>query len=324
MTKAIPTKKIIEQALSAWSEGRLVAIPTETVYGLGAPVNREDLVGRIFSVKERPFFDPLIVHVSSVEMAKGYAAHWSDAHQKLAEDFWPGPLTIVVKKNDLISELITAGLDTVGLRMPNNELTLKLIAELGCAVAAPSANKFTKTSPTCADHVRDQFREEDVMVIGSHPAQVGIESTIVSLEGNVLNILRPGIITSHDLQQCLGGNYIIRVGKTAFEAHQKDDAVVSAPGQLKAHYRPDYPLSYEITDRSKQSWKVEFPDCEFKELSSDPYITARELYAAMRTPLKGAVAKKCFLIPKSINLLPAKELEVWQGILNRLSKATTF
>lgn len=319
-------KELIGQALAAWKRGELVAIPTETVYGLGAPVNNEMLVKAIFSVKERPFFDPLIVHVSSIAMAKRYVLDWTDAHQLLATEFWPGPLTLVVKKNDLISPLITSGLDTVGLRMPKNELSLELIEALGVGVAAPSANKFTKTSPTCAEHVRDQFSKEDVFVMDSEPSQGGIESTIIRIEDKIVTILRPGLITSQDLLKCLGDTYKIEMGKTAFESNQK--STVEAPGQFTAHYRPDYPLSYKITKRSLESWQAEFPDCEFKQLSLDPYITARELYAAMRTPLgsgeQGQKKRKCFLISENIDLLPEKEKEVWQGILNRLKKAATF
>ncbi len=327
--------KVIESAIEAWSSKKLVAIPTETVYGLGAPVNNEELIKKIFTVKERPFFDPLIVHISSIDMAKRYARSWTDTHQKLADKFWPGPLTIVVEKTDLISELITSGLDTVGLRMPNNEITLELIETLEHGVAAPSANKFTKTSPTCAEHVKEQFEESDVFVISDDPSQVGIESTIITLgpidpinslykENKVIKILRPGIITGQEILECLGEGFKIEYGKTAFESNQKAKPNIEAPGQFNAHYRPEYPLTFIKSDKDITLWKRDFPDCEFKSLSTDPYITARELYSTMRKPLVPGKVRKCFILSPSIDNLSDKEKEVWQGIFNRLKKASTF
>ena len=141
-------KKEINLPIEAFKNHKLVAIPTETVYGLSAPIDQPLLIKKIFEVKERPFFDPLIVHVSSISEAKEWVSDWPVIAQKLAERFWPGPLTLVLPKNDKVSDLITSGLDTVGLRCPNHPLTLALIKELGVPLAAPSANKFGKTSPT--------------------------------------------------------------------------------------------------------------------------------------------------------------------------------
>ena len=313
---------LISEAIGAWESGRLVAIPTETVYGLGAPVNNIKLVHQIFAVKERPFFDPLIVHVSSIDMAKKYCTQWGELAHRLATEFWPGPLTMVMPKSELIDSVITSGLETVGLRIPNNQLSIDLINTVGVGVAAPSANKFTKTSPTTADHVRDQFSDRDVYVLEDDPSEVGIESTIVSInqDENHLTILRPGILTAHDFKEFLGDDISIEYGKTAFESNQK----VEAPGQFKAHYRPEYELSYETKSLELSEYQDRFKDIEFHELSSDPYVTARELYASMRTSLKNGFKKKCFLIPEQSFQLSEKEKEVWQGILNRLSKASTF
>jgi len=312
----------IQKAIAAWKEGRLVAIPTETVYGLGAPVDQESLVKSIFKVKERPFFDPLIVHISSIEMAKKYGRIWSETHQRLASSFWPGPLTIVLPKSNEVSALITSGLDTVGIRMPNHRLTLELIATLGVGVAAPSANKFTKTSPTCAQHVRDQFSEEEVFVIDSDPSQVGIESTIITIhdEDKKITILRPGIITSQDILACLGSSYTVETGQTAFETNQK----VTAPGQFKAHYQPDFPLAYLMTSQFSDELRRNNSDCDFIQLDSNPYVTARELYSLMRIPPAEEKKRKCFVISEEISTLSDQEKDIWQGILNRLSKACTF
>jgi len=316
--------KEIDDCLLAWSEDRLVALPTETVYGLGAPVNNEKLIKKIFSVKERPFFDPLIVHISNLEMAKRYSLHWGEAHNKLAQAFWPGPLTIVIEKSQEISSLITSGLDTVGLRMPQNDLSLALISKLDEGVAAPSANKFTKTSPTCVEHVRSQFNCEDVHILEDGPSMVGIESTIVILneERKTLTILRPGILTANELLAAIGCEYSVEYGKTAFESNQKD--VVSAPGQFKSHYRPDFPLGFSITSLRVEDLRTQYGDCEFMELSIDPYVTARELYSTMRRPLGEGFNRKFFIIPSEISKLSAKEREIWEGILNRLTKAATF
>ncbi len=321
--------KEIENALKAWDEGKLVAIPTETVYGLGAPVNRIELVKQIFALKERPFFDPLIVHISDMEMAKRYTKEWNEYHDQLASRFWPGPMTIVVPKSDKIDPLITSGLETVGLRIPRNELTLELIRRLDAGVAAPSANKFTKTSPTCARHVWDQFSANDLFVLEDDPSDVGIESTIISLNtmNKIVTILRPGILTAHDFMECLGQDFKVEYGKTAFETnqgHQLNEVKVEAPGQFKAHYRPDYPLAFQTMKFSLDQYKLDYPDVEFIPLSSDPYITARALYSFMRTSLTNGFNKKCFLIPDEVIQLSPKEKEVWEGILNRLSKASTF
>ena len=316
--------KDIDDCLVAWREGRLVALPTETVYGLAAPVNNEELLKKIFSVKERPFFDPLIVHISNLEMAQRYSHNWGEAHDKLAQAFWPGPLTIVIKKSQEISSLITSGLNTVGLRMPQNDLSLELISRLGEGVAAPSANKFTKTSPTCVEHVRSQFKSEDVHILEDGPSMVGIESTIVILneDKKTLTILRPGILTANELLVVLGSEYSVEYGKTAFESNQKE--VVSAPGQFKSHYRPDFPLGFSITTLRIEDLSSQYPDCEFIELSIDPYVTARELYSTMRQPLGKGDNRKFFIIPSKISKLSAKEREIWEGILNRLTKAATF
>ena len=320
----------ISHALSAWKAGKLVALPTETVYGLGAPVDNEELISKIFSVKERPFFDPLIVHISSIEMAKKYCSHWNDTLDILARAFWPGPLTLVVQKSSLISSLITSGLDTVGLRMPRSELTLKIIEQKAVGIAAPSANKFTKTSPTQASHVSSQFSQDDVYVVEDIPSEVGIESTIISVNESerIVTILRPGMITSADLIEVLGNEFQIEKGLTAFE---KSPEKVESPGQFKAHYRPDYPLSFlDCSSDKKDQLKHSYPDCEFISLSLDPFVTARELYTQMRTPLstndlgQAIYKRKCFLIDLSSRQLTDKESELWSSIINRLTKATTF
>ena len=205
-----------------------MAIPTETVYGLAAPVDREEVVREIFRLKERPFFDPLIVHVSSVAMAQDYTLPWGPVAQKLAHHFWPGPLTLVLPKKENISDIITSGLDTVGVRMPNHPKALEVIRNLGTPLAAPSANKFSCVSPTEAIHVRDAFGDAVDLVDGG-PCGIGIESTIVRPGEGRLDILRFGALGAQELRKVLGDIPVVKVESSR------------APGQFDKHYTPAYP-----------------------------------------------------------------------------------
>ncbi|MCF8058300.1 MAG: threonylcarbamoyl-AMP synthase [Bacteriovoracaceae bacterium] len=304
----------INDALECWESGGLVAIPTETVYGLGAPVNQGELIEKIFSYKERPFYDPLIVHISDQSMAKKYVREWNSLTDKLAKKFWPGPLTIVLPKNDLISDMITSGLPTVGIRCPNNKLTLELISKLGEGIAAPSANKFTKTSPTNKDHVFQSFEDNHLCILVSEEsADVGIESTIISINQSTISLLRPGVITEVDIREALvGDDFKFNEGLTAFE-----EKVVIAPGQDSIHYRPSYPLELvEMKDLSEKG-----TDIEYIYLELDPYVTARKLYALMRSPLTSSYIQRTFVLPDKRETLSERELQVWQSLLNRLEKA---
>src|SRR6202011_6067321 len=174
--------------------GGLVAFPTETVYGLGANACDAAAVRKLFELKGRPATSPVIVHVDSVEQAQTLAAAWPPAAQKLARTFWPGPLTIVVHKNSLIPDAVTAGLTTVGLRMPKSEIALALIRKAGVPIAAPSANRFAQLSPTTAQHVRDAFGNQAPMILDGGPCEVGLESTVVAVVGGKVELLRPGMI----------------------------------------------------------------------------------------------------------------------------------
>lgn len=207
--------------------GRLVAFPTETVYGLGANALDAEAVRRIFLAKGRPLTSPLIVHVDSIAGAKRLARSWPPAAQVLAEKFWPGPLTLVVEKTPAIPDIVTAGLPTVGLRMPAHPIALALIHEAGVPIAAPSANRFTELSPTAAEHVPPLAD----MILDGGPAKVGIESTVLSLAGPVAVLLRPGMITREQIEAVIGP-----VGQ-----HRGDGAHPS-PGMHPRHYSPSTPL----------------------------------------------------------------------------------
>ncbi len=184
--------------------GRLVAFPTETVYGLGANALDSGAVIRIYEAKGRPVTSPLIVHVDSVEMARGLARDWPAAAEALAGRYWPGPLTLVVPKHPRIPDVVTAGLDTVGLRVPAHPLALDLIRASGRPIAAPSANRFSELSPTSADHVRRSLGEAIDMILDGGPTTVGIESTVLSLAGPAPRLLRPGMVSRSDIEEVIG------------------------------------------------------------------------------------------------------------------------
>jgi len=180
--------------------GDLVAFPTETVYGLGANALDPAAVAKIFELKGRPPSSPLIVHVASLEMARSLVTEWPPQAKELAQRYWPGPLTIVLPKAPAIPDIVTAGLPTVGIRIPAHPLALALIEAAGVPIAAPSANRFAGLSPTTAEHVRQAFGDA-VDVLDGGATQVGIESTVVSLAGGKLTLLRPGMITFADIEQ---------------------------------------------------------------------------------------------------------------------------
>jgi len=211
----------VQEAAARIRNGGIVAFPTETVYGLGANALDAKAVARIFEVKRRPPSSPLIVHVSSIEMARGLAADWTSQAEDLAQSYWPGPLTIVLPKAPQVPDIVTAGLPTVGIRMPAHPVAIRLIELAGVPVAAPSANRFTGLSPTTAEHVREAFGDE-VEVLDDGPTRVGIESTVVSLATGRPVLLRPGMIS-------LGA--IEAVSASAGEAHP-------SPGMHARHYSP--------------------------------------------------------------------------------------
>jgi len=213
-------------------EGRLVAFPTETVYGLGANALNPLAVAKIFELKERPSFDPLIVHIASVDDLDKLTVNKDSRVLQLAEKFWPGPLTIVLPKSDIVPDIVTSGLDTVGIRMPNNPIALELIRKAGCPIAAPSANKFGRVSPTTAQHVKKQLPNVDYIIDGGK-TQVGIESTIITLNEKGFEILRHGVITREDLESVV-----------PFHSGRDTSDSIVAPGMLKSHYSPNKPLYF--------------------------------------------------------------------------------
>lgn len=219
----------IEQAAALIRQGKLVAFPTETVYGLGANALDAAAVERIFVVKRRPRTSPLIVHVASVEMARELVTQWPAAAETLVQRYWPGPLTLVLPKRAKIPDVVTAGLPTVGLRIPAHPIALELIRAAGVPLAAPSANRFTELSPTAAGHVPEELADG---VLDGGPARVGIESTVLSLAGDP-TLFRPGVIPLPEIEALIGP---VRVATgPGAGAHV-------SPGMHERHYRPSTPL----------------------------------------------------------------------------------
>jgi L-threonylcarbamoyladenylate synthase len=223
----------IDRAAALVRAGRLVAFPTETVYGLGANALDADAVARIYAVKGRPATSPLIVHVASVGMAKSLVASWPEVANTLAERFWPGPLTLVLPKLVVIPDIVTAGLGTVGLRMPSHPIALALIKAAGVPLAAPSANRFTELSPTTAKHVRDTLGSKVDLILDGGPSEVGIESTVLSLAASQPVLLRPGGISRSELESLIG---------PVATAKQVAEGAHPSPGMHARHYSPNTSL----------------------------------------------------------------------------------
>jgi len=220
----------IEKGASLLREGKIVAFPTETVYGLGADAFNPEAVARIFELKERPSFDPLIVHISEPGDYLRLASEPDERVEELAGKFWPGPLTIILPKNKTVPDIVTSGLQTVGIRMPDNKIALELIKSAGCPVAAPSANKFGRVSPTTAAHVKKYFPDIDFIIDGGK-TKVGIESTVIRLTQKGFQILRHGIITRDEIQKIL-----------PYDSSSSDKNLPASPGMLESHYSPCIPL----------------------------------------------------------------------------------
>lgn len=232
------TSAEMRRAAEVLRSGGLVAFPTETVYGLGADASNSEAAARIFEVKNRPFFDPLIVHVGSLSHALKFAEFNATALQ-LARQFWPGPLTLVLPKKSGLADLVTSGLPTVGLRVPAHPAALDLLETSGLAVAAPSANPFGFLSPTTAEHVRTFLGNRVDMILDGGECSTGVESTILDVTGSVPVLLRPGGLALEAVRSFIGDV------RSALMPQDRP----SAPGQLDSHYAPRTPLEILSFDR---------------------------------------------------------------------------
>jgi L-threonylcarbamoyladenylate synthase len=220
----------IAAAVKTLREGGLVAFPTETVYGLGADARSSSAVQKIFAAKGRPSTNPLIVHVADESIARRYAAEWPRQAEQLASRFWPGPLTLVLPKSPHIVAEATAGLDTVGLRIPNHPVALRLLHEFDGPVAAPSANRSGRVSPTTAEHVRSELGDRVGCILDGGDCQVGIESTVLALLNPRPVILRPGGVSQAQIEQL--------IGPVTIAAESSSGRAALSPGMGAEHYRP--------------------------------------------------------------------------------------
>jgi L-threonylcarbamoyladenylate synthase len=273
----------LEEALALLNAGRLVAIPTETVYGLAANALNADAVIHIFETKNRPHFDPLIVHVADIEQVNEVASHIPAHARTLMEALWPGPLTIVLRKHERVPHIVTSGLDTVGVRMPNHPLTLALLRSLDFPLAAPSANPFGYISPTSAQHVAEQLGDRIPYILDGGECIVGVESTIIDCSGDKPTILRLGGTSVETIEEIIGPVHVNAISTSSPQA----------PGMLHSHYAPRKPmlvgniheLIHEYGDNiSILSFKDSFHNYRNIRLSEigDLHEAARNLFAAMR------------------------------------------
>jgi len=315
--------ELIGRAAGILRSGGLVAFPTETVYGLGADATNPEAVRRIFAAKGRPPTNPLIAHVADIETAKRYAAEWSDAAQTLAAVWWPGPLTLVVRKAAAIVAEVTAGRDTVGLRVPNHPVALELLRAFGGAVAAPSANRSNRVSPTTAEHVLQELAGSVELILDGGPCSVGIESTVLDLTADVPTILRPGGVSRGQLEAILG-----RVNERGGVASATTAA--SSPGQHPVHYAPTTPaFRFETWQRGLVRSETEGRPNGMLVLSqlnefdrygpiiampNDPPQYQRRLYAALRE-LDGTGLRAIYIE------VPPYRPE-WAAVRDRIVRAT--
>jgi len=290
----------IERAAALIRAGRLVAFPTETVYGLGANALDAEAVARIFAAKNRPRTSPVIVHVASVEMARDLASEWPPAAETLARRYWPGPLTLVLPKQPRIPDIVTAGLPTVGLRMPAHPLALELIRASGVPIAAPSANRFTGLSPTLAEHVAELLAD---FVLDGGPAKVGIESTVLSLAGEPC-LLRPGVIPQPEFEALIG---------PLGPASPAGEGAHAAPGMHPRHYRPNTPLYLLSPDAPPPAGRGTWLRLGCG-IPADPLAYAAALYERLHQLDRQGL--------DWIAVEPPPDTPEWAGVLDRLRRAS--
>jgi L-threonylcarbamoyladenylate synthase len=307
----------IREAAAVLHAGGLVAFPTETVYGLGADAQNASAMARLYATKGRPADHPVIVHFPSAERAFEWAREVPQAARTLAERFWPGPLTLILRRSDKARDFVTGGQDTVGLRVPSHPVAQALLRAFGGGVAAPSANRFGLVSPTTAAHVREDLGDEVDLVLEGGPSEVGIESTIVDLSSGVPRLLRPGHITREVLEETLGKS-----------VEEENPHSPRHSGGLERHYAPrtparlvpGYALDREIAALGARVAVLAFsrPDERvdyWLRLPKEPLAYAQRLYSALRELDSSGCEQILVEAPPG-----APE---WQAVNDRLKRACT-
>lgn len=299
-----PTSENIQRAAAAILNGDLIAMPTETVYGVAANIFDEEAILRLFKAKGRPTENPLIVHISDFVQLEEIVAEWTDAADILANRFWPGPLTLVVKKSDAVPSIVTGGLDTVAVRMPDHPVALELIEAAGVPLVGPSANRFMQLSPTRAEHVDPRLNL--VMVLDGGPCRVGLESTVVDVSQDPPRILRPGGVSRGEIQAALGkplGQMPQNVGRRS-------------PGMYARHYAPLSPVVLVENVGSGEAGLV-FGDPQNDRqirMPNNPIAYAASLYDAMNRLDREEV--------ETIFVQCPPDDEIWEAVHDRLKKAS--
>ena len=313
-----------DQAVHLIQDGKIIAIPTETVYGLAGSVENESALKKIFQFKKRPLFNPLIIHCCDQKMMKEFHTEDHPLLNKMIKYFCPGPITFILNKTKKVHPLITAGQTKVGLRIPQHPLTLKLIQKTNLAVCAPSANLYGTLSPTCTEHIYQNFKDTLPILDGGH-CSVGIESTVLEpdFKHKCFSILRPGHISKKDLIHWLRTEKL-----TDWKVDNKSSSL--SPGQSHQHYQPSVPLviletkkqivSLEIIDKHLQSLFPSSDQKNFKnlKLENSAILSARNLYEKMHT-----LSQNPSHILYTIKTLK-NSTEDWEAIWNRLYKASSF
>ncbi len=311
MTKTFSSEQI-DEAAEALRNGQLVAFPTETVYGLGADATNPEAVANIFEAKGRPVGHPLIVHIANAEQLRLWVREVPESAEKLAEAFWPGPLTMVLSRNGRVAAEAVGSKPTIAIRVPDHPVALELLASFDGGVAAPSANKFGGVSPTTAAHVVDDLDDIVDVVIDGGKCGVGVESTIVDLTGDMPVVLRPGGVSAAAIESALGVSLADDVGEAR------------APGMLSSHYAPNASIELKTLEEvTAEDFTVEPGTGVIASVSVDvsPSWTlpvdatayAKNLYAVLREADARGV-KKLLIVPPS-------EGELLEAVLDRLAKA---
>jgi L-threonylcarbamoyladenylate synthase len=329
MKPTIATADAIKRAADLLRQGRLVAFPTETVYGLGADASNPDAVAGIFNAKGRPADHPLIVHIASIDNLYDWASIVPEAALKLAHRFWPGPLAMILNKKPEVPLAVTGGQQTVGLRMPNHPVALALLKSFGGGIAAPSANRFCRISPTQAIHVSEELGDAVDMILDGGACQVGVESTIVDLSGSQPRLLRPGHITREELEEVLQTELIL---PSIAAPKAEMDEEIRAPGMMAVHYAPTTPamrcpaellpaIIQQLLDEGKRigllAYRLGIEETgrlHVLRLPEQPADYAQSLYAALRG------LDNLQLDAILVEMPP--QTEPWRAVNDRLNKAT--
>jgi L-threonylcarbamoyladenylate synthase len=312
--------ELIQHAAEIIKRGGIVAFPTETVYGLGADAFNPLAVARIFEVKRRPSFDPLIVHVANPADVKKLVKEIPSNAKKLIERFWPGPLTVVLLKEEDIPDIVTAGLPTLAIRMPSHPMALSLIKESNSPIAAPSANLFGYLSPTTAEHVREQLGDQVDLILDGGACPIGVESTIISFLEERPRLLRPGGVSLEEIESIIG----------KVEVHAIGEERPHAPGMLPRHYAPRTPIVLDWDKKNLDIYKnkkvgllafrehrnnLKFSKVEVLSKKGDIREAAANLFAAIRR-----------LDTLDLDLIlaePIPEVGLGRAIMDRLRRAST-